>query len=233
VNEDFAEAVSSEEATPGASAPEETAAEEAVSAPDGKPEPSPGGKYSLVKQTGRLVNSGILFLLPGLRALRAAGQALLAAGRVLLVAGRALRRFFKKDSAPNLVLVTALLAVAASAAVSLAHTVTEPRIEARQAEAYASAMGTVFSGEDLRFTQSSLAENIYEGRNEEGRLVGFSVLVSARGRAGTVRMVVGISTAREVTGVTVVSHRELGDLTEIKKRGAEDALASLGGGMLP
>lgn len=149
--------------------------------------------------------------------------------RALCAAGRALRRAFKKDSVPNLVLVMVLLSAGAAAAVGITHEITEPRItEAREQEAMA-AMETVFPGEDLRFQRSALGDNIYEARDGEGRLAGFSIYVSPRGYAGPVHMIVGINLAREMTGVTVVSHRELGSLAEVKARGIEEALALFDG----
>jgi hypothetical protein len=167
----------------------------------------------------QIARRGVNFLIPAVRAVR--------------VFWRVLRRIFAKDSLPNLILVTALLCVAAAAAVGAAHTVTAPRIEAVRQEALEAALGEVLPGEDLIFTQSSIDRNIYEGRGADGSLAGFSILVSPRGHAGPVRMAVGVNTLREVTGVKVLSHRELGGLDEVRERGVGGALALLDRGLQP
>jgi hypothetical protein len=164
---------------------------------------------------------------------RTSGRVFYGVGIFAVLTARGLRKIFKKDSLPNLVLVTTLISVAVAIAVAVVHDVTAPRIEAGREEAFMAALGTVFPGEALHFQRSSLGGDIYEGRGEDGLLAGFSVLVSARGHAGIVRMVVGIDIMREVTGVTVVSHRELGDLTAVKKQGVISALALLDGEVRP
>jgi hypothetical protein len=208
VNEEFAETVGTREEEKDVPAPDSAA----------KPEAPPIAAPRW-KDMKRLLGAAWKYLLPVLIFFAAAG--------------RTLRRFFKKDSAPNLALVTALLAIAAAASIGIVHTVTQPRIEANREEAFMAAMGTVFPGQDLRFTRSALGESIYEGRDGEGRLAGFSIRVSVKGNAGEVRMVVGVDTLREVTGVEVVSHREAGSLSAFKNRGVEEALALLEKGVQP
>jgi hypothetical protein len=166
------------------------------------------------------------------KALEGLGLAAAIAVRVLRRAGSVsvriagfLRRKFKKDSAPGLVLTMILLTVIAAATAGLVHDLTEPRIARARERETAAAMLTVFPGEDLRFTPSTLGDSVYEGRDADGRLTGFSIIVSVRGNTGPVRMVVGIDIAREVTGVAVISHRELGGLPHVLEQGVSEALA--------
>jgi hypothetical protein len=167
-----------------------------------------------------------------LNALQITGNAVL---RALRLFGNAclkpfwkwLRRVFVKDSAPNLVLVTTLIVIVAAAGLGVLHNVTYEKIEAAREASFEAAMATVFPEEEsLMFTRSELGENIYEWYNAEGELTGFAVRISLRGLGGPVHMAVGINTLWEVTGVTVVSHRETGDLSEFKERAAAEALAA-------
>lgn len=210
MKDDFAEAREENE-EPGRPAENETPREpsEPVSAA-AKPEKQP-----FLQTAKQAADKALDFILPVLHSLG--------------TAGRALRRFFKKDSLPNYVLVLALVSAAAAAAVGLTHGVTEPRIIETREKEIAAAMETVFPGENLSFARSSFGDTIYEGRDEEGRLAGFSILVSPRGYTGPVDIVVGISITREVTGVTVTRHRELGDLSQILIRGIDEALAIFDG----
>ena len=173
-----------------------------------------------------------------------AGRRLHAAGRVtarsaravrhvLCVIGGALRRFFKKDSAPNMVLVLTVLASVTAAGLGVADAVAKPRIEAARAEAFDTAMGAVFPGLGLHFTPSSLGENLYEGRDETGELIGFAVVVSPAGPAGPVDMIVGVSALREVTGTALVRPRELRNASAAVEQGVIDALAAFDRGVRP
>jgi len=153
--------------------------------------------------------------------------------RGLTVTGRTLRRFFKKDSVPNLVLVMFLLTVVTASCVGIVVSVTEDRIAEGKAESFAEALGTVFPGLELTFAPSGIGENIYEGRDGNGQLAGFSILVSPKGFSGFVDMVVGVDTLREVTGVTVVRHRETGDYSAVLTQGISEALAALDRGLQP
>jgi Na+-translocating ferredoxin:NAD+ oxidoreductase RnfG subunit len=135
------------------------------------------------------------------------------------------RLFFAKDTTPNLVLVITLLAISAGAGLGALHSVTEQRIENLREDAFQSAMREVFGGEAVAFAQSGLGGNIFAGYNGGERLLGFAVRVTVRGAGGPIDMVVGVNTIlRDVTGVVVVSHREIGDLTRFKEQGAADAM---------
>lgn len=127
---------------------------------------------------------------------------------VFLKVARPVRRFFKKDSAPNLVLVLLVITVAVAAGLGAVYTITEPLISESKSQAFDESMGTVFPGYDLTFTVSSIRENVFEGRDASGDLVGFSVRVSPGGYGGTIDMIVGINLQREITGIAIVSHRE-------------------------
>jgi electron transport complex protein RnfG len=145
----------------------------------------------------------------GLRAaVRVTAAVLRVIWRILCAIGRFLHRVFRKDSIPNLILVLALLTAVTAAGLGVIYTVTGPQIEAARAEAFDAAMGEVFPGLELAFVKSSFGENVYEGRDADGNLAGFSILVSPDGYSGPIGMIVGVDLRREVTGVTVVSQRE-------------------------
>ena len=134
--------------------------------------------------------------------------------------------FFAKDSAPNIVLVMTLLALIAGAGLGALHSVTEQRIEETREASFQTAMHKLFDGETVAFAQSGLGGNIFAGYDGEEQLLGFAVRVTVRGAGGPIDMVVGVNTIlRDVTGVEVVSHREVGGLFHYEEQGAARALA--------
>jgi RnfABCDGE-type electron transport complex G subunit len=165
------------------------------------------------------LHAGLDFLLPALRFLRTAGGVL--------------RRFFKKDSMPNLVLVMVLLTVTIAVALGITHGITKERIAEARAIAFDAAMGEVFPGYHLHFEPSSRGENIYEGIGPDNELVGFVVLVSPNGYAGPIDMIVGFNKVLEVTGVAVVSHRETRGFTDSKGHMEGGFLEQFAGGYGP
>jgi hypothetical protein len=203
VKDDFAE-VSENPSVPEESAP----------APSIMPKLAP-----LVGRTGKFVHSGLDILQPVIKS--------------VFPFLRSVRRFFAKDSLPNMMLVMVLLATVAAAAAGLAYTAAEPRILAAREAAVTAAMTEVFPGERVLITPSSLGEDIFEARDVSGHLIGFSVLVSVSGYTDIVEMAVGIGTNRVVTGVEVIRHREMGDLLSVKNQGVAKALALLEGGLQP
>jgi hypothetical protein len=228
VKGDFAETVETREETP-----DSRAATPVEDPPE--PPPAPAAK-SLPDLKGALMRTRPFLHKAGLwlrKAWSAAKRASLAVWRVLSVTGRALRRFFKKDSIPNLALVLALLTTVTAAGLGITQSLAEPRIADARAEMFKATMGTVFPDEGLTFTRSSLGENIYEGRDGDGRLAGFSILVSPRGHTGPVDMIVGVDLLREVTGVEVVAHREIRDFSAAVEQGIMEALASFDRGIQP
>jgi hypothetical protein len=141
------------------------------------------------------------------------------------------RRFFKKDSVPNLILVMVLLTAVIGAGLGLVRDATAGRIAEVRSAATAEAMAKVFpgAGTELNFIQSTFSENVYIGWDENGRLIGFSVLVHLKGETGPVEMVVGVNNSNpfEVTGTEIVYHREQGDLSAIIAQGVGSALEEL------
>ncbi len=121
---------------------------------------------------------------------------------------RVLRRFFKKDSMPNLVLVMVLITSITAAGLGLVNAVTVDVIEENKGDALNDALNAVFPGRELVFTE--ISENVYQGRDGAGELAGFGVMVAADGFAGkdSIEMIVGIDARMQVTRVEVVSQRE-------------------------
>ncbi len=116
------------------------------------------------------------------------------------------RRFFKKDSMPNLVLVMVLITSITAAGLGLVNAVTADAIEANEREAKNEALNTVFLGQKLDFEE--IRPGVYQGRNSAGELVGFGVEVAPDGFAEKIEMVVGIDVMMRVTGIKVVKQRE-------------------------
>jgi Na+-translocating ferredoxin:NAD+ oxidoreductase RnfG subunit len=145
-------------------------------------------------------------------------------GTVLLPLWKWLRRVFAKDTAPNLVLVTTLIAAVAAAGLGVLHTVTEERIGAAHEEAFESFIASAF-GPEKYLTPSAFGENVYElFHSHNGDRAGFLVRITLRGTGGPVRLAVEVSVLREVLDVKAVSHRETGELTAYKERAAAEAL---------
>ena len=216
-------------------------AEAAVPEENGKQQPAPEAGPPPVPAVNKLPDlKGALrrtrpFLSKAGGQFRAAGRA---AARIFRVTGRVLgvifgvlRRFFKKDSVPNLVLVLTVLTSVTAAGLGAADAVAKPRIEAARAEAFDAAMSAVFPDWDLRFTPSPLGDDVYEGRDENGGLIGFAIVVSPAGYAGPVEMIVGVSPLREVTGTAFVRTR--GDFSAAAEQGVIDALAAFDRGVQP
>ncbi|MDR1669509.1 MAG: FMN-binding protein [Oscillospiraceae bacterium] len=134
---------------------------------------------------------------------------------------QALRRFFKKDSMPNLVLVMVLLTSVTAAGLGAVYAVTSVTIEENDQIALNKTLNDLFPGQALLFTETSEGSGIYQGRNSEGELVGFGVKTLADGFAGkgSITMMVGIDVrTQSVTRVSVMKQRETTGFSLAAKR---------------
>ncbi|MDR1693496.1 MAG: FMN-binding protein [Oscillospiraceae bacterium] len=128
--------------------------------------------------------------------------------QTLGVIGPAFRRFFKKDSMPNLVLVMALITSITAAGLGAVYAVTKDTIELNKGSALNDALSEVLPVPGLTFTETS--PGIYQGRDADGGLAGFALEIAADGFAGkgSIEMIVGVDIRLQITGLAVLSQRE-------------------------
>lgn len=119
----------------------------------------------------------------------------------------------KKESTGKYVarLALTLLAITAVVAVALAgvNSITQPRIEAFNAQKLQSAIEEVLpgGGESVAFTDDTgFVSTVYQGTD------GYAVEVRPNGFGGTVTMMVGVGNDGKVLGISVVSQTETASL---------------------
>ena len=113
--------------------------------------------------------------------------------------------FFKKDSAPNLVLVLTVLSLVVAFALGFVYQITLPIIEESEKEAVEAAMEKVLDADS--FEPAAFDGSVYIGR-KGGEHVGYAVTVAPAGYGGEISMLVGIDAVGRVTGVVILSHSE-------------------------
>jgi len=157
----------------------------------------------------------------GLRGvLRKTGRFLLFVIRMLCRFGRFLRRVFKKDSAPNLMLmlfaVTALIAAGLDTVVHI----TENAIAESREAAFQNALNEVFPGNTYTFAKMLDMDEVYKAFDGNGELAGFAVYITVNGYMGPIEMIVGLDRSMFVTGVKVISSVETGGFADESKQAA-------------
>lgn len=114
------------------------------------------------------------------------------------------------------ILAVILFAITAVAALLLAVTnnLTVEKIEGNTAKEQNEARAAVLSDAkdfeklDLSFDEDSLVTEIYEGKNSQGKVIGYCVGINSNGFGGDINMIVGIDTEKTVTGVKIISMSE-------------------------
>lgn len=117
-----------------------------------------------------------------------------------------LKRFFRKGSAPNLILILTVITVFISAALGFVYSVTSPIIAEFEKETSDKAMRQVVTAAD--FTPAAFDDDVFVGRSADGEIAGYAVKVAAAGYGGAISMIVGVGTDGVVTGVVIVSMSE-------------------------
>ena len=122
----------------------------------------------------------------------------------------------------KMVATLVVVCVVAAAVLALVYNFTKQRIDERLDSELAASLAVVLpeaksfavlEQEDLSIDLSSLAEEVYVGRDQSGKDIGLAYVKSAPGFKGDIRVLIGMSLPDgAITGVHILSHSETPDV---------------------
>ena len=115
----------------------------------------------------------------------------------------------KEATITRMGLTLAVICLVAAAALAVTYRMTRPTIEARTRADRVEALRVVLP-EAVSFSDPIEGEeiNYYEGRDGEGRVIGYALIGEARGYSSDISVMVGVDPSGKISGIEILSQQE-------------------------